>query len=90
MSSLSRTFCCLAAGFVSCYVGLIAAAIFVPLIVPQTLAYPDPSETWGLALMMATMLICALAGFAVCWKFTARWVKQSLTLVTCHKASQLM
>ena len=74
MSSLARTFCCLAAAFASCWIGFIMAVIFVPLMVPESLT-ADPSESTGVILIIATVLICAVAGFVLCWKFTARWVK---------------
>ena len=76
MSSLTRTFCCLAAGFVSFWVGFLVAAVFVPLIVPASLARPDTSEDKGVMLIVAISAVCVVAGFAVCWKFTAKWVRE--------------
>lgn len=76
MSSLSRTFCCLGAGFVSCWIGFVLAATFVPLIVPASLRSRDPSESTGVIVILSTVFVCAIAGFAMCWKLTARWVKE--------------
>jgi hypothetical protein len=54
----------------------ILAATFAPLIVPASLNVPDPSESTGVIIMVATMLVFAVAGFALCWKFTARSAKE--------------
>ncbi len=75
MSSLAQIFCCFAAGFVSGAIGLMLAAIFVPLIVQESLAPPNPAETTGVIIMVGITALFVLIGFALCWKVTGRWVR---------------
>ena len=75
MTSLARTFACLGAGLVCGRVGLVVGAIFLPLAFPLSLPDSNDAENTVVALMILSMGLFAVGGFVLCWKLTARWVR---------------
>jgi len=75
MSSLARIFCSMVLGAVFGYLGFILAAIFVPLLFPESLGSVGP-DRYALLVMLFLMLLCAAVGFALMWKITARWAEE--------------
>jgi len=76
MLGLARTFCCLAGGAVSCYIAFVLAAIFVPLALPESLTGSSGADRYAPVLMLTTILLCGVAGFALSWKLTTRWAEK--------------
>jgi hypothetical protein len=75
MTSLARTFVCIGAGLVCGRVGLVVGAIFLPLAFPLSLSDSSQTENTAVALAILTMVVFAVAGSVLCWKLTARWVR---------------
>jgi len=75
MTSLARTFVCLAAGVVCGRVGVVVGAIFLPLVFPLSLRDASHAENTVVALMILIMGLFAVGGSVLGWKLTARWVR---------------
>jgi hypothetical protein len=75
MRSLARTFVCLGAGVVCGRVGMVLGAIFLPLAFPLSLPDSSHAENTVVALMVLIMVLFAVSGFVLCWKFSGRWVR---------------
>ena len=60
----------------SCYIGFILAAIFVPLLLTESLTDSSGPDRYAPVLILITILFCAAAGFALSWKLTARWAEK--------------
>ena len=77
MSSLTRTFLCMLGGFVLGGVGLMAVAIFGPLVYPLSLSDSESARSVNMTIgwMFAFLFGFGAAGFALCWKLTKRAVK---------------
>ena len=56
-------------------VGLVVGAIFLPLAFPLSLPKSNDAENTVVALMILSMGLFAVGGFVLCWKLTARWVR---------------
>ena len=75
MTSLARTFVCLGAGLVCGSVGFVAGAIFLPLAFPLSLSDSSHPENTAVALAILIMVAFAAGGCILCWKLTARLVR---------------
>jgi hypothetical protein len=75
MTSLARTFVCIGAGLVCGRVGLVVGAIFLPLAFPLSLPDSSQPENTVVALGILITGVFAVGGFVLCWKLTARWVR---------------
>jgi flagellin-like protein len=75
MTSLARTFVCIGAGLVCSRVGLVVGAIFLPLAFPLSLPGSSRAENNVVALLILITVVFAVGGFVLCWKLTARWVR---------------
>ena len=75
MTSLARTFVCMGAGVVCGRIGLVVGAVFLPLAFPLSLDDSSHPEDTAVALVILITVLCALGGSVLCWKLTARWVR---------------
>jgi hypothetical protein len=75
MTSLARTFVCFGAGVVCGFVGFMLGAVFLPLAFPLSLSHSSHPENTAVALAFLIMLAFAAGGCVLCWKLTARLVR---------------
>jgi hypothetical protein len=75
MSSGRRVFLCLLAGGVCAGFFFLLGLIFVPLLVPLSLAEPDPGPDRAIVAMLLVTLLIGIGGFLLAWKISARYDK---------------
>ena len=66
---------CMGATLVCGRIGLIVGAIFLPLAFPLSLSDSSQAENTAVALAFLVTILFAAAGAMLCWKLTARWVR---------------
>jgi H+/Cl- antiporter ClcA len=76
MTSLGRIFACMVAAGVFGYLGLIAVAIFGPLLFPLSLTDSSHAENSVVLLMLIVALLFGAAGVLLCWRLTSRWERK--------------
>jgi hypothetical protein len=62
-------------GLVCSHVGFFLGAVFLPLAFPLSLPDSSQAENTTVALLILITVVFTVGGFVLCWKFTARWVR---------------